>query len=78
MSEQPAATLDVLGLPCPMPVVRLSKTIGTVPVGSVVEVLSDDEAAKVDIPVWCRMKKHEYLGVKQTDRGPAHLVRRLS
>lgn len=78
MNEQPAATLDVLGFPCPIPVVRLSKLIETIPVGAIVEVLSDDEAANVDIPVWCRMKNHEYLGRTQTSRGPGHLVRRLS
>lgn len=69
-------TVDVLGRPCPIPVIRLSEAIQTVAVGAIVEVLSDDPAAKVDIPVWCRMKKHEYLGMAERDRGWAFQVRR--
>jgi len=36
-------------------------------------VLSDDPAAGVDVPAWCRMRAQEWLGVD----GTSHLVRRL-
>jgi TusA-related sulfurtransferase len=54
--------VDCLGLACPIPVVRLAKAIGQVEVGQVVELLADDPGAKVDIPVWCRLKDQELLG----------------
>jgi tRNA 2-thiouridine synthesizing protein A len=53
--------VDCLGLACPLPVVRLAKAIGEVEVGQVVELLADDPGARVDIPVWCRLKDHELL-----------------
>jgi cysteine desulfurase len=68
-------TVDTLGLYCPVPVIRLAKAAASSPPGTVFEVLSDDAGAKVDIPVWCRMKHHEYLGMEDRERGWAFLIR---
>ncbi len=68
-------TLDCLGEVCPMPVVRLSKVVAGAAPGTIVEVLSDDEGAKVDIPVWCRMKGQEFVGEEGRPRGWSFLVR---
>lgn len=65
-------TVDALGKRCPLPVIELAKVISDVPVGGVVTVLADDEAARLDIPAWCGMREHEYLGV----RGTAYRIRR--
>ena len=51
-----AATVDCLGLACPIPVVRLARAVASVEVGGLVELLADDPGARVDIPVWCRLK----------------------
>ena len=48
--------VDAAGLACPMPVVKLAEAVGEHPVGTRFRVLATDPAAKVDIPVWCRMK----------------------
>lgn len=81
----PAATVredvlvvDALGKRCPIPVIELAKVIGDVPVGALVRVLSDDTAARLDIPAWCDMREQEYVGEEPADRGTAYLVRRLS
>ena len=74
----PDVTIDALGKRCPVPVIELAKHIADVPVGGVVAVLSDDDAARVDIPVWCRMKGQEYAGADDRERGVAYLVRRIS
>ncbi|MEU9341202.1 aminotransferase class V-fold PLP-dependent enzyme [Streptomyces sp. NPDC048278] len=70
--------VDSLGKRCPIPVIELAKVIGTVPVGGRVRVLSDDEAARLDIPAWCEMRGQEYEGEEKAERGTAYLVRRLS
>lgn len=54
--------LDCLGEFCPMPVIRLNRLVGTSDPGTQIRVLSDDPGSKVDIPVWCRMKGHEFIG----------------
>ncbi|WP_103502359.1 cysteine desulfurase/sulfurtransferase TusA family protein, partial [Streptomyces sp. SM14] len=43
-------TVNALGLRCPIPVIELAKMMPRVPVGSVVRVLADDTAARLDIP----------------------------
>ncbi|MFI0911048.1 cysteine desulfurase/sulfurtransferase TusA family protein [Streptomyces abikoensis] len=68
--------LDSLGKRCPIPVIELAKVIGDVPVGGVVTVLSDDEAARLDIPAWCEMRGQEYVGERAAERGVAYRVRR--
>ncbi|THA35704.1 aminotransferase class V-fold PLP-dependent enzyme [Streptomyces sp. A1277] len=70
--------VDALGKRCPVPVIELAKVIGGVPVGGTVTVLSDDEAARLDIPAWCAMREQEYVGEEPADRGAAYVVRRLS
>ncbi|MEU5309668.1 cysteine desulfurase/sulfurtransferase TusA family protein [Streptomyces sp. NPDC021562] len=70
--------VDSLGKRCPIPVIELAKVIGTVPVGGRVRVLSDDEAARLDIPAWCAMRGQEYVGAEPAERGTAYLVRRVS
>ncbi|MGW7403552.1 aminotransferase class V-fold PLP-dependent enzyme [Streptomyces sp. NPDC054833] len=70
--------VDALGKRCPIPVIELAKVIGDVPVGGTVRVLSDDEAARLDIPAWCEMRGQEYVGEEPADQGSAYVVRRVS
>ncbi|MFE4695398.1 cysteine desulfurase/sulfurtransferase TusA family protein [Streptomyces sp. NPDC056749] len=78
-SPTPRASLvvDALGRRCPIPVIELAKVIGEVPVGGTVTVLSDDEAARLDIPAWCTMREQEYVGEEEAEHGSAYVVRRL-
>ncbi|MGQ5636702.1 MULTISPECIES: cysteine desulfurase/sulfurtransferase TusA family protein [unclassified Streptomyces] len=77
--EGPGEVLvDSLGKRCPIPVIELAKVFGRVPVGGTVRVLSDDEAARLDIPAWCEMRGQEYVGEEPADGGTAYLVRRVS
>lgn len=78
-----ALVIDALGKLCPLPVIELAKRIGEVAPGGTVAVLSDDEAARLDIPAWCEMREQEYLGEAPAadygqDRGSAYLVKRLA
>jgi tRNA 2-thiouridine synthesizing protein A len=68
-------TLDCLGQRCPLPVIRLAKSIGRVGIGEPIRVLADDPAAAADIPAWCRMRGQEFLGSPMPN---AFDVKRLS
>lgn len=68
--------VDALGKRCPIPVIELAKVIDAVPLGGTVTVLSDDEAAALDIPAWCAMRSQDYLGPQPAPRGTAYVVRR--
>ncbi|MGW0421267.1 aminotransferase class V-fold PLP-dependent enzyme [Streptomyces sp. NPDC003015] len=73
-----ALVVDALGKRCPIPVIELAKVIGDVPVGGTVRVLSDDEAARLDIPAWCEMREQAYVGEEPADQGSVYVVRRIS
>ncbi|WP_427922967.1 cysteine desulfurase/sulfurtransferase TusA family protein [Streptomyces sp. cg40] len=73
--KEDSLVVDALGKRCPIPVIELAKVIGDVPIGGTVRVLSDDEAARLDIPAWCEMRGQEYVGEEE---GPAYVVRRTS
>ena len=60
-------TLDTFGLVCPMPIVKASQKIKELAVGQVLEVLSDDEGIKQDMPAWCQATGHQFLGLKEED-----------
>src|SRR3954468_15831761 len=70
--------LDCRGMLCPLPVIELGRRIGEVPVGGLVAVVATDVAARTDVPAWCRMRGHEYVGEEAAPDGAAgYVVRRL-
>ncbi len=58
-------TMDLKGLPCPMPVVKVSKGIKEVEVGQVVEALTTDPGSLTDFPAWARTSGNEILKTDQ-------------
>lgn len=51
-------TLDCTGQRCPQPVIELARAAKGAAEGTLIVVLTDDPAAIVDIPAWCRMRGH--------------------
>jgi tRNA 2-thiouridine synthesizing protein A len=50
-------------------VIELARALPGLGLGEVLEVRADDPAAAVDIPAWCRMRGHAYLGADPVDPG---------
>ena len=71
-----AHELDASGLSCPMPVIELAKAIEHIAIGQLVAITATDPAARVDIPVWCRMQRHLLRGMEGTDGAWRFLVER--
>lgn len=63
----PAKVLDLKGLPCPMPVVKMSQEIGSVNVGEVIEVHTTDPGSLSDFPAWAQTSGNEVLDTEQGD-----------
>lgn len=60
-------TMDLKGLPCPMPVVKVNKGIKDVEIGQTIEVISTDPGALTDFPAWARTSGNEILKTEQVD-----------
>ena len=73
----PALVVDAVGLRCPMPVLELARRLAAadLPAGSVVRLLSDDPAAAGDVPAWCRMRGHTYVGAEPEAAATAYVLR---
>lgn len=67
-------TLNCRGQLCPQPVIELAKAVRTASTGSVIRIETDDPAAAVDIPAWCRMRGHSVVVVEQSDGALVHDV----
>lgn len=63
------ATLDCIGLYCPLPIAHTANKLKELEVGQVLELLSDDEGIKEDMPAWCRTTGNELLGIEEEDGG---------
>lgn len=69
--------LDLKGLPCPMPVVKMSQEIGSVKVGEVIEVHTTDPGSLSDFPAWAQTTGNEVLETNQDDSVIQIYVKRL-
>ncbi len=58
-------TMDLKGLPCPQPVIKVSKGIKEIQVGQVLEAITTDPGALADFPAWARTSGNEILKTEQ-------------
>lgn len=77
MSTQGGAVhhLDGGDLACARLLVLLRDLVAGLPDGDVVHLTASDPVAPIDLPVWCRMTGHTYLGPVPHDAGPTYAVR---
>jgi TusA-related sulfurtransferase len=77
-SNKVRKTLDLKGLACPLPVVKISKGIKEVEVGEVIEAYTTDPGSLTDIPAWGRTTGHEILEKSEEEKVIRFLIRRTS
>jgi TusA-related sulfurtransferase len=53
--------LDLKGLPCPMPIVKVSKGIKDIKIGQVLKAVTTDPGSLNDFPAWARSSGNEIL-----------------
>jgi tRNA 2-thiouridine synthesizing protein A len=58
-------TMDLKGLPCPQPVIKVSKGIKEIEVGQVLEAVTTDPGSLSDFPAWARTSGNEILKTDQ-------------
>ena len=70
-------TLDLKGLLCPMPVVKMAKAIKEVQVGQTIEAFASDPGVMADMPAWCRSTGNELVQIEKQDKQFHFIVKRL-
>ena len=79
MSENltPDLTLDLKGLLCPMPVVKLAKAIKDVEVGGLIEATATDPGVMADIPAWAKSTGNEIVKMDRDGKLITFWVKRI-
>lgn len=75
--QAPAMTLDLKGLLCPMPIVKIAQAIKKVNVGDLVEATATDPGVLADIPAWARTSGNEVVTLERQDKIIRFVVRRV-
>ena len=70
--------LDLQGLACPIPIVKISKAISGIDIGQVVEATATDPGVLVDVPAWCRTTGNEMLKLDREGKTFRFWVKRVS
>ncbi|MFF4407829.1 sulfurtransferase TusA family protein [Streptomyces sp. NPDC001404] len=73
--EPPDITVDGTGLLCVTLLLRLRARIADAAPGTIVHVIATDPAAPLDLPAWCHMTDHAYLGEVRGGDRPVYALR---
>jgi TusA-related sulfurtransferase len=73
----PDLVMDLKGLVCPVPVVKVAGAIKTVEVGGVIEASATDPGILADIPAWCRATGHDLLAIERQGSAFVFRVKRV-
>ncbi len=78
MSDEIKTVLDLRGLLCPMPVVKLAKAVKGMAVGELVQATASDPGVLADIPAWCKSTGNELVKMEKDDKVFVFVVRKLA
>ena len=73
----PDLELDLKGLLCPMPMVKVSQNIANVPVGGVLKATATDAGSIPDITAWAKSTGQELLQAEKVDGEFVFLIKRV-
>lgn len=71
-----AETLDLRGLKCPLPVLKVRKRLADLGDGALLAVEATDPLAVIDIPHFCREHGHELVETTAVAGGHRFLIRK--
>ena len=73
----PDLELDLKGLLCPLPMVKVSQNISKVEVGGVIRAVATDPGSMADIPAWAKSTGNEVISAEKVGTEFVFLVKRL-
>jgi TusA-related sulfurtransferase len=69
-------SIDLKGLLCPMPIIKMAKAIKEIQPGEVIEAFATDPGVMADIPAWCRTTGNTLITMEKLDKQFHFVVRR--
>jgi len=69
--------LDLKGLLCPMPVVKIAGAIKKVEIGSIIKATATDPGVMADIPAWAKSTGNEMIKMEREGKVITFWVKRV-
>ncbi len=69
--------MDLKGLACPLPVVKVSQQIKKMQIGQVLEAETTDPGAHADFPAWAKSSGNEILNVVKEASSSKFYIKKL-
>jgi len=70
-------TLDLKGLVCPIPIVKVSQAVKQLQVGETLDAFATDPGVLGDIPAWCKTSGNELVKMERVEKVFRFVVKRL-
>jgi len=68
--------LDVKGLKCPLPVLKIRKAMKSLVAGDILEVHTTDPMSVIDVPAYCNESGNGLLSQQSNDAGHVFKIKR--
>jgi tRNA 2-thiouridine synthesizing protein A len=72
-----AKVMDLKGLACPMPIVKVSKGIKDAAVGQILQAVTSDPGALTDFPAWAKTSGNEIIKTETRDKETTFYIKRI-
>jgi len=69
-------SLNLNGLKCPMPIIKISRAIREIPVGQTLDGVANEAGFQPDVQAWCRSTGHELVSLDKTGLEFHFVIRR--
>jgi tRNA 2-thiouridine synthesizing protein A len=69
--------MDLKGLACPLPIVKVSQKIKTMEIGQVIMAETTDPGAHADFPAWAKTSGNEILKVDKEDSVSKFYIKKI-
>jgi tRNA 2-thiouridine synthesizing protein A len=70
-------TMDLKGMACPMPVIKVSQQIKKMQVGQILAAETTDPGAHADFPAWAKTTGNEILTTEKKDTVSTFYIKKL-
>lgn len=74
---KPDITMDLKGLACPMPVVKVSQQIKKMQIGQILAAETTDPGAHADFPAWAKTTGNEIVNTEKKDNVSTFYIKKL-
>ena len=74
---KPDVTMDLKGLACPMPVIKVSQQVKKMQMGQILSAETTDPGALADFPAWAKSTGNEILNIERNDKVTTFFIKKL-